>query len=562
MTDRRAMRFWSELRRRKVVQVAIAYAVVGWGAIEVSNVVEEGLGLPAWTDTLVIALVAIGFPIAVVIAWVFDLGPGGVTATPATEQASSQPAPVADGQVVGRFAILERLAEGGMGVIYRARDTTLDRLVALKFLPPRLDASDDAARRFLQEARNVARLDHPNICTIYEVTTLDDGRSFIAMPLYEGKTLSKLMATDARLPAEEAAAIGAQVARGLAAAHAAGIVHRDIKPANLFVTDDGTVKILDFGIAKMTGVDLTGEGAALGTVAYMSPEQVRRREADGRADVWALGVVLYELTSGERPFVGLDAAAVLHGISELDPPALVDLLPETPPSFSDLVGRCLSKDPGERPQSATEVADALAAIGGGAAREAESDDPEPTDVPGGEPPTATLAAEGERRQAAILRAELAGRSVLAESLSPDESDRLVEACRIAIEDVVRSHGGVANLNTGEMLEGLFGIPTTYEDDAVRAVRAAREVCGRIEDVIATAGAARDGLGMRCGVDTGRAVVRPDDTAGSPYRVVGGPAERSARLAAQAPTGQVLVTEDCLRLVGPFFDTEAAPELAG
>ena len=563
--ESRLERLWRELQRRKVVQVAIAYALVAWGLIEFSATVEEPLGLPAWTDTLVIILLAIGLPIAVVLSWIFDIGPTGVTATADAEEEEID---IGEGRVIGHFAILERLGQGGMGVVYRARDTNLDRLVALKFLPPQLDADEDATRRFMQEARTAARLDHPNICTIHEISTLDDGRSFIAMSYYEGGTLDALRSGGRTTPGE-AVSLGTQIARGLGAAHAAGIVHRDIKPANLLLTAGGVLKILDFGIAKLSGVDLTKTGGTLGTVAYMSPEQVRGEPVDGRADIWALGVVMYELCAGERPFVGLDPAAVLHSILQQDPPTLSQLAPDIPTDLSDLIAGCLAKDPQARPQTANEVVEMLSGMSAEGAAielpELEEDDRaeagEGERDTASEPQTTTLAEGGERRQATILWGEMAGRSALEESLSPEESVRLIERCREAMNEVVSEVGGVVNMNSGDRLQALFGIPSAHEDDATRAVRAAAELCGRIE-AATSAAASSQGVGLRCGVDTGRTVVRVDTTGSYTYRVMGGPAERSIRLAGQAEAGQVLVSEDARRLVDPFFDFEDAGELPG
>ncbi|MDX1548683.1 MAG: serine/threonine-protein kinase, partial [Rhodothermales bacterium] len=253
---------------------------------------------------------------------------------------------------VGHYRIVERLGGGGMGVVYKARDTKLGRHVALKFLPPHLSSSDDAKHRFVHEAQSASALDHANIATIHEVGETDDGHLFIAMAYYEGETLKKKIERGP-VPVHEALDYAAQVARGLAQAHAHGIVHRDIKPANVIVTEPApaglrVAKILDFGLAKMADLPLTAPGTMLGTVAYMSPEQARGEAVDHRTDVWSLGVTLYEMLTGERPFRGDYPQAVIYAIRNEEPAPLAAHNPDVPPDLEPLVRRCLEKDPALR----------------------------------------------------------------------------------------------------------------------------------------------------------------------------------------------------------------------
>ena len=211
---------------------------------------------------------------------------------------------LASGATLGPYTITAELGHGGMGVVYTAQDPRLDRQVAIKVLPPDLTRDATAKQRFLQEAKAASALDHPNICTIHEINETDDGQLYLVMAHYEGETLQERIARGP-LPLDDAISIATQVGTGLSKAHSAGIVHRDIKPANLMVTTDGTVKILDFGLAKLAGTEgLTQTGTTLGTVAYMSPEQARGAEVDHRTDIWSLGVVLYEMVSGTPPFRG------------------------------------------------------------------------------------------------------------------------------------------------------------------------------------------------------------------------------------------------------------------
>jgi len=274
--------------------------------------------------------------------------------------------PVAE--VVGHYRLGRVLGRGGMGVVYEAEDLRLGRGVALKFLSPHLHTDPHAKERFLREARTVSALDHPNVCTLFEADETPDGRVFIAMARYAGETLADRIARGP-LPVEEAADLGLQIARGLCAAHRQDIIHRDLKPDNVFVTGDGIVKILDFGIAKVAGSALTQTGYALGTAAYAAPEQTRA-EGDHRVDLWALGVVLYEMLAGERPFRAEYAAALLYAIVHEEHTPLIRLRPDVPPALAEVVERCLCKDPAARYASAEEAVEALEPLtrtGGGAA---------------------------------------------------------------------------------------------------------------------------------------------------------------------------------------------------
>ena len=208
------------------------------------------------------------------------------------------------GETISHYRILAMLGEGGMGVVYKAHDQNLDRTVALKFLPRSVSHTDTQHKRFLREARAASALDHPNICTIYDIDETADGQTFIAMGFCQGEPLAEVIAR-CELPIDRAVDIAMKVASGLASAHSEGIVHRDIKPANIIISAEGGVKVIDFGLAKLTGkTAITREGSTVGTVAYMSPEQVQGDEVDHRVDIWSLGAVLYEMVAGVPPFSG------------------------------------------------------------------------------------------------------------------------------------------------------------------------------------------------------------------------------------------------------------------
>ncbi len=267
------------------------------------------------------------------------------------------------GTTVAQYEVLDRLGGGGMGVVYRARDTKLGRQVALKFLPPQWSYDEGAKQRFIREAQAASATDHRNICTIHNIEETGDGRLFIVMALYEGRTLKQTLDGGA-LPPDEAIEIAGQIAEGLAKAHAQGVVHRDIKPGNVIVTDDA-VKILDFGLAKFAdALQLTIAGSTLGTAAYMSPEQARGEETDARSDVWALGIVLYEMLAGHVPFRGAYPEAISHAIRNEPIPPLRTPEREVSEDIERIVMKALQKDPAERFQSAREMARELRMLQG------------------------------------------------------------------------------------------------------------------------------------------------------------------------------------------------------
>jgi len=263
-------------------------------------------------------------------------------------------------QTIGRFRVLEQIAWGGMGVVYRAEDAQLQRTVALKF--PLLDrgVSDSARATILREARAAGALDHPNLCPIYDIGESSAGPFFV-MPLYRGETLKDRIARAAPLSVSEALAILEQLAAGLACAHTKGIIHCDIKPGNIVLLPDGTVKLLDFGLARAIAADASAAEPLIGTVAYMSPEQLRREPVDARADLWAMGVILYEMLCGGRPFVGDGARKIADAVLASEPPRLGTRGVVVPAAVQDLVNTLLAKDPRSRMQTAAELARATAA---------------------------------------------------------------------------------------------------------------------------------------------------------------------------------------------------------
>jgi serine/threonine protein kinase/tetratricopeptide (TPR) repeat protein len=259
------------------------------------------------------------------------------------------------GQTISHYEVVEKLGEGGMGVVYKAHDTKLDRIVALKFLPPHLGSDEAEKKRFLHEAKAASALDHNNICSIYSIEETDNGNIFIVMAYYEGMSLKEKI-EQRPLPLKDVVNYSIQIAAGLQKAHEKRIVHRDLKPANIFITNDNQIKIIDFGLAKAAERSLlTKSGTTLGTVPYMSPEQAQGGKVDHRTDIWSLGVVIYEMIAGQRPFRSNYETALVYSIINEDPEPVTGLRSGVPMDFEKIIAKCLEKNPSDRYQHVDEI---------------------------------------------------------------------------------------------------------------------------------------------------------------------------------------------------------------
>ncbi|HEX7085567.1 MAG TPA: serine/threonine-protein kinase [Vicinamibacterales bacterium] len=282
-------------------------------------------------------------------------------------------------RTIGRYEVIERVGRGGMGVLYRGRDPVLDREVAIKVMAGDFSTDEAARTRFFREARAAARLQHRNIVTVYEFAE-DNGSPYIAMEFLRGQSLAQRLQTGSPMPLVQKLDIVIQLLTGLHYAHEQGIVHRDVKPPNIWLLDDGTIKLLDFGIAKIAASTMTSAGSVLGSAFYMAPEQVAGREVDGRADVFASGVVLYEMLSGHRPFEAESPTAVMLKIINEEPQPLTRFCPDLPPGIVSAVMKALSKDPAHRYPHAGDFAAELKLLRLAAERESETMQTESPDL--------------------------------------------------------------------------------------------------------------------------------------------------------------------------------------
>ena len=459
-----------------------------------------------------------------------------------------------DAPPLPRYRILDCLGGGGMGIVYRARDERLERDVALKFLPPHLSSDQAAKKRFLIEARAAAALEHPNICTVHEIGDTDDGQLYIVMACYDGETLDRRIALGP-LPIDDALRIAREIALGLAKAHERGIVHRDIKPSNIIITNDGLVKILDFGIAKLATSTVPQIATVVGTLAYMSPEQAFGEAVDHRSDIWSLGVVLYEMLTGVRPFRGASEHGALFNALADEPDPVSVFRGDVPDSIDALLRRALAKRPEGRFASTTELLAALAACQrdlrhapNGLARTSG-----PVIAASTMPDTA-LTRGGERRQVTMVTCAIDEYATLVERLPPETVESILRQIRNAATEIATRNGGIVNQFVGDAFVMLFGLPTAHEDDALRGIRSTLALHASMADIGATLPEPSPRLHLRSGVHVGAVVARRLREGDQRFRITGPAADIAARLAAVAEPDAILLSPEMRRLVDPFVRT--------
>jgi len=456
-----------------------------------------------------------------------------------------------------RYELLDKLGEGGMGVVFRARDPRLGRTVVLKFLPPHMSADEVAKKRFMIEAQAAAALEHPNICTIHEIGETPDGQLYIVMAYYEGETLGQRLARGP-LPVRQAIVTALEIAKGLSRAHERGIVHRDIKPANVMITKDETVKILDFGIAKLGSNALTQTGGVIGTFAYMSPEQAFGEPIDARSDVWSLGVLMYEMITGANPFRRETDQAMMYAVLTADVEPLAATGNGVPREVDGFLSRALARQKSDRFQTAQEMADELASLLSVVSSATPAKLPLRSRSRGFDTDS-SLTRAGERRHATVVVSQIDGYSQMVERSAPDDCDILTARIRETAAELASAQGGILNSFDGEELLALFGVPVAHEDDFVRASRFAVALHARVQ-TIATEMKQQLGvmLQLRSGIQTGLVVAQQLRAGERRYKVAGPPVAVSSRLAGLAGAGQVLISPEVQRLITPFFMTEALP----
>ncbi len=461
------------------------------------------------------------------------------------------------GQTFSHYRIVEKLGEGGMGLVYRAEDTKLRRTVALKFLISHLVNDTGAKQRFLREAQAVAALNHPNVCTIYEIDEAQ-GQTFIVMEFIEGESLEN-KARHGPLNINEALSIAIQVAEGLQEAHDKGVIHRDIKPQNLMLTKRGQVKIMDFGLAHLADrTKLTKTGTTMGTPVYISPEQAQGADTDHRSDIWSFGCVLYEMIAGRPPFVEEHELALLYAILNETPEDVTALRPEVPAEIALIVRKALAKRPNERYSGIGVLIQDL--------RYCLTNQAETAQVSSeGKPPQSTegkqLLPEGERVQVTLVASSLGGYTDLVEQLSPEEVDPVKSEIRSRAFEIAEHHDGIVNHFSGEEIVTAFGVTTAYEDHFSRAASAAVTLRSAVREIGAEIKSKTGfSLWLNSGIDTGLVMARRSEDPDQPYQIVGGPAKLAASLARLGKPEEILISPESQRLLAPFFETEACPPL--
>jgi serine/threonine protein kinase/tetratricopeptide (TPR) repeat protein len=454
------------------------------------------------------------------------------------------------GLFAGRYEIVKELGGGGMGQVYKARDKKLNRYVALKFLAPGLSGREEAKSRFIQEAQAASVLDHQNICTIHEIDETPDGHLYIAMAYYEGETLKKKIERGAQGLAEALDAV-IQIARGMSKAHGQGIVHRDIKPANVIETGDHVMKIVDFGLAKLASeARLTQTSAVIGTPAYMSPEQALGESVDQRTDLWSLGVVFYELLTGQLPFSGDSEQSILYAIINRPPIPLLDLRSDIPREAEWIILKCLQKKPERRYSSADKLLADLLKLKGTLEKGKEDLAVQKK---------AETQRETERRLATVLSGEILNVSETLKSLEPEEAALVMNRCFDLLSSIIKKYGSRIDRMTGSSFMAAFGVPQAIEDAPKRAVNTAIELRNSLARFNQDEGLLLP-LEIRLGINTGTVIVgaRGSD---QEYNVLGEAVDLASKFCDLSEKNAVTVGPLTHRYTNNDFEYEALKPVA-
>ena len=461
------------------------------------------------------------------------------------------------GTTIGHYKILVKLGEGGMGVVYKAEDVMLRRLVAIKVLPSRAVATEEAKARFVREAQAAASLSHPHIATVFEFGEAD-GESFLAMEYIDGKSLDANI-KKGPLPIEEAVRIGAEVAEGLAKAHDKGIVHRDIKPENIMFTLEGAAKIMDFGLADIRGHSRITQtsSSTMGTVSYMSPEQARGETLDERTDIWSLGIVLFEALTGQLPFPGQYESAILYMVVHEEPQSIKKLRGEVPTRLVSIVEKCLRKEADERYRNGKELFDELSAF----RKALEQGVAQPGAQEGEKLEQKRF--ETERRPVTVLHATIVPDEHDVGELDPESLSAGLDVCFDGLISIIKKYEGMADRILGDRLMAVFGAPVAHENDAERAVRSAQEMMTYVERMSAMGILQRStSLRLKIGVHSGIVVAGSVGAEkGTGYSVVGDTVNIAAGITDITDAGRICLSGDTLKLVADLVETDEPHSVA-
>ncbi len=448
--------------------------------------------------------------------------------------------------VAGKYRLFEKIGGGGMGIVYRAEDVRLKRPIALKFLHPRLMRNPEAKSRFIREAQAASALDHKNICTIHEVDETSEGHIYIAMTFYPGETIKDRILKE-KFPTMEAVDILIQLGEGLENAHNLGIIHRDIKPANIMITSDGTVKILDFGIAKVVGqTEVTRTASIVGTAAYISPEQVKLEAVGTGTDIWAAGVLLYEMLTGELPFKGENIQAMIYSVLSRSPLPMTDIRSDIPDELESIVFRCLRKKKEDRFPSAQHLVKALKHF-------KEIEESASREGPLAAPELPRTKRETERRQATVLFSEITGYTDLLENSGAEEASMVMHQCYGLLDHLIVKHSGWTEKLPSNSFITYFGIPVAIEDGPTKAIKTAIEFRDslyqlRVEQNLP------ETFDVRMGISTGAVIAGEIRRAGKKeYSVVGNTVNLASHLKDLAGPGQIYVEATAHRYAKDKFD---------